>query len=641
MAPTKHSVVVVAAVAAALGIISSASTPQDVAAKTRSGKLAEVVPFAELWDADRQFDDGDDQSNYANHPLLRARQNIVPKLNTIVRASWFHEPVIGVWEPITTMAKMLLVDAFGLHACVFVRASLCLHALNMLLAGVLALGLIAYLLPETTNPIPHVVAAVLLIGIHPLRVETLAWASCFPFHIAMLFSLLAALCQLEHYQRRRYASPLGPWRLASAACFAIACLSKPAALGVAPFLLLLDAILVDAEKFKWLIDEEPKDAPPPPPGREGVPFVAKHKLSGKAAAELASRSRRLLASLLFDALPLLFVAAVCAVWAASASSGVAEWYKLWRWHHRILRACHSVWLYAFQQVLPVRLCVLYGMPVDWVALDNWQFGGALVATLTASYDLVKSARNDGLTGRRRLLVALAYVALLSPTLGLVGGHIAEISADRYAHLPSMLLGVPLLAACLVQLRPRPRLADAAVLVALLAVEASITSGYVSHWRTPHATIKESVRVAPRYYRSRYILGTQHEQQGRLQEAEKQYRVSRLLFPGFVNGHFALTQVLANQGKLKEATEAMRDGTRVAPDAYFAHINLGDLLKAGGRLKEAEVSLNRAIKLAPTERDPYLSLADVLKGRAAELQARNDRAADERAAAAITSGDKIA
>ena len=112
-------------------------------------------------------------------------------------------------------------------------------------------------------------------------------------------------------------------------------------------------------------------------------------------------------------------------------------------------------------MLPVRLCVLYGMPVDWVALDNWQFGGALVATLTACYDLVKSARNDGLHGRRRLLVALAYVALLSPTLGLVGGHIAEISADRYAHLPSMLLGVPLLAACLVQLRPRPRLADAA------------------------------------------------------------------------------------------------------------------------------------------------------------------------------------
>ena len=54
-----------------------------------------------------------------------------------------------------------------------------------------------------------------------------------------------------------------------------------------------------------------------------------------------------------------------------------------------------------------------------------------------------------------------------------------------------------------------------------------------------------------------------------------------------------------------------------------------------------MSLNRAIKLAPTERDPYLSLAEVLKARAAELQARNDRAADERAAAAITSGDKIA
>ena len=154
--PADRSVVVVAAVAAALGIFNSWSTPQPAARRS----LAQFVPFSELWDADRQFDDGDDQSNYANHPLLRARQNIVPKLNTIVRASWFHEPVIGVWEPITTMAKMMLVDAFGLHACVFVRASLCLHALNILLAGVLALGLIAYLLPETTNPIPHVVAVI-------------------------------------------------------------------------------------------------------------------------------------------------------------------------------------------------------------------------------------------------------------------------------------------------------------------------------------------------------------------------------------------------------------------------------------------------------------------------------------------------
>ena len=100
--PTKHSVVVVAAVAAALGIFHSWSTPQPAARRP----ISQFLPFAELWGADRQFDDGDDQSNYANHPLLRARQNIVPKLNTIVRASWFHEPVIGVWEPITTMAKI-------------------------------------------------------------------------------------------------------------------------------------------------------------------------------------------------------------------------------------------------------------------------------------------------------------------------------------------------------------------------------------------------------------------------------------------------------------------------------------------------------------------------------------------------------
>ena len=39
-----------------------------------------------------------------------------------------------------------------------------------------------------------------------------------------------------------------------------------------------------------------------------------------------------------------------------------------------------------------------------------------------------------------LVLGLAYVACLFPTLGLLGGHIVMLHADRYCYLPSLLLG---------------------------------------------------------------------------------------------------------------------------------------------------------------------------------------------------------
>ena len=199
--------------------------------------------FSDLFSATRVFDGGDDGPNYTENALLRAVEpgGWGPRLLEI----YHSEGTIGVWEPVAIVLKLVLVQAFGLHARTFMGAAVALHAAGCWLAMELALRAADLLGPGPAGgkpTTPHAWAAALLLGIHPLRVEALAWASCLPYEISTIFVLLACLCHMRH--RARWpppaARPFGPWRLASAVLLLLGCNAKAAALGLAAALLLLD-----------------------------------------------------------------------------------------------------------------------------------------------------------------------------------------------------------------------------------------------------------------------------------------------------------------------------------------------------------------------------------------------------------------
>eukprot|EP00971_Amphidinium_carterae_P031835 627112-Amphidinium_carterae.1 len=65
-------------------------------------------------DSKRQFDHGDDPSNYEKNVLLRPMVSLV-ELPDRVREILDSEPIIGVWEPSGQFFKLLAAQCGGMQ----------------------------------------------------------------------------------------------------------------------------------------------------------------------------------------------------------------------------------------------------------------------------------------------------------------------------------------------------------------------------------------------------------------------------------------------------------------------------------------------------------------------------------------------
>ncbi|CAK0853677.1 unnamed protein product, partial [Prorocentrum cordatum] len=297
--------------------------------------------FAELGSRRKVFDSGDDKANYVENQLIRPLDHpSAGQWAVRIREMLADGGVIGVWEPVSLAFKLLLVEAFGLECRVFTGAAVVLHAASCALAVELCLRLRRLLDGSRRGArvgLLHAWSAALLVGVHPLRVEPLAWASGLPFEISTALALLAALCHVAHRSGpgggppRLLARPLGPWRLASAVLLLLACNAKAAALGVVGALGALDLVLL------WELH-----------GGGGW-----RALAGRALALAADDG-------------LLAAAAVASARGAFLASsggdpGCRFAFTLWQ---RWLRASYMCVLYAVQQVWPADLCVLHAVPLQ-------------------------------------------------------------------------------------------------------------------------------------------------------------------------------------------------------------------------------------------------------------------------------------
>eukprot|EP00928_Gymnodinium_smaydae_P073322 TRINITY_DN56542_c0_g1_i1.p1 TRINITY_DN56542_c0_g1~~TRINITY_DN56542_c0_g1_i1.p1 ORF type:complete len:1028 (-),score=89.42 TRINITY_DN56542_c0_g1_i1:77-3115(-) len=563
--------------------------------------------FSDCFDVSRKFDSGDDRANYVQNTLLRPVDSLwawPERLYEILGS----DSAIGVWEPCALFVKAVLADRFGMNAHVFLGAGAVLHCLACLLASELAFLLLRLLAgPRPLAPSDGragswcCTLAAAMVGVHPLRVEVLAWASCLPFSLAACFALVSCICHVRHRTRGAtggchvssgWAQPWGPWRLASAVFLLCACFSKAAALGVVGAILLLDLLLL------FELDEN-----------GGL-----RRMLWRASA------------LCMDDFPIILVAVSSVLSALNASKGTFAWFLQWDGQRRILRACHMIVLYVIQQFLPIDLCMFYAHPIEEVSWDTWRFGGATLACGASLFAATCAFLFGGRVGRRCAVASLSYVTLLTPSLGLVGNHIAEIAADRYCHLACVLLGTPVLARALLglysQLQECTRFRSAlncAVIMSVLFIlsfETYATRIYAKIWLREDSVVEQAVRSSPRYYRSQYIMGSFLVQQARKTEAEFRFRRSMELWPGFGDSYFALAEQLMHSRRLSEATEVMRASLKVLPDSQFGYGNLGTFLKAQGRIGEAACNFLRARELGDHEAHAQLLAAAKLAPTAA-------------------------
>jgi tetratricopeptide (TPR) repeat protein len=464
----------------------------------------------------------DDLDNFVEHPII-ARVAAEGLSLRALCAIWLPQHVVlGVWEPIAMLLKVLIACTCGLESALpFVRVSIALHCVNVVCAYALGCRALALLRLRGVPGLPRglgedhrpVCAAALFVGISPMCVESIAWASGQPYVLAASFALLHLHLHIESYHAER--AQKRPRARGALLAFCAAGLSKAAALTCFVVPAALDLLVWLSNDGRWL-----RLLPAIGDGDGGDEPAQQEALTEAEAAEEAEEeeeeselSRRALLlrardrprwqlggvrggpdeTALLEAFEFLIgrhsgallCSAAGVVGASLATAGMHG--RSMGLLERVLRACHmcvayplcffalpasatSVRLHAPSRIEPTS--ARFGLPlvVVLVVIKACTVGIGRYGSLIQRHVLAaRKAAADGEPGALRatalpppypyvtwVVVTLTYAALLLPTLGLfglgrTGSHIVMVRADRYAYLPALLLGVPALAALLLAL----------------------------------------------------------------------------------------------------------------------------------------------------------------------------------------------
>ena len=477
------------------------------------------------------FVDWDDPVGILDNPALRATGPI----DAVERA--FTSTLNANWIPLTVLSLQASYAAHGLEPAGYLLANVALHATAVLL-------LFLALARMTRAPGACFFVAALF-AVHPLHVESVAWASARKDVLSGAFWMAALYAHARHAEAPRRGSSL--WVLL---CVAGALLSKPTAVTLPCVLLLLDYWPLGrlGERRAWL---------------EKIPqFVL---VTAASATTLAVQGAQRAMSYGEQMSPLL----------------------------RLTVGVEAYAIYLGQAVWPRSLAYFYPHPA-LLGEIRW-LPGVLAALLLA-------ALSAGALALRRshphLIVGwLWYVGTLIPVIGWVqvGG---QAHADRYTYLPLVGLAIAVVfeGQRATAGRPRARKAVVATGMLIVGVLAGAASRQVAVWHDSLALKSHAVEVTQPNFVAYQGLASALVRAGRLDEAEPYLKQAAEMNPSAADPLLDLADLAARRGRSDEALALYRDVTRQHPDDARAQANLGLALARSGQTAEGRIHLERALEL---------------------------------------------
>ena len=523
----------------------------------------------------------------------------------------------GHYHPLTWLSHAIdyalwgAVDPFGAHL-----TNLLLHLVTTLVFFALARRLIALAKPraEAGAVLAGALAAAMVYAIHPLRVESVAWAT--ERRDVLSGALLTATLLL--YLRATVGEPAGRNRRLALclACFVLSLMSKAWGMTLPVVLLVLDVY----------------------PLRRIGPWadgIKRHSL------------RRVLIEKGLFVIPAI-ATGVLAVWAQS-SAGAMRTLGEHPLSLRIAQACYGIVFYLAKTIWPYPLYPLYEKPRGVDATDAVYLLCALVVlALTAMFFLMRR--------RRPALPAvwIVYIVVLSPVLGIAQSG-PQIAADRYTYLAAMpwcvLLGAGVAWMCRggeSKSQRRRRVTIAIVGLSLCAALLLRTRDQVDVWRDSETLWTYVLRHAPDtgLAHSNYavLLNNRGDSQsarahaeraievysanptahsalaracfelGLYEEAERGYLLALELDPDKTNRMISLAMVYTKQERFTDAERLYREVIALEPEDAEHRFNLGGLLASRARWDEAGVLFDEAIGLDPEYIDAYFRAGVVRRER---------------------------
>ena len=518
----------------------------------------------------------DDERFVANNPHVQAG------LSWATVAWAFTNHVEDYPMPLSWLSHALDCQLFGMWGGGHHLMNLILHALNAVLLFWLMLRLTGARGPSA------MVAA--LFAVHPLHVESVAWASERKDVLSALFWCLTLLAY-THYA----AKPMVRRYLLVTVLYVLALLSKPMVMTLPCLLLLLDYWPLRRIHFE--------------------PF-------NRAAVTTGAR-------LVLEKVPLFALAAVDGA-ATFLLQRLSPHTVLLEDKSLVLRLSNAVVSYAFfvvKSVLPTGLSVFYAWPAEGFAL--WQVAGsaALLIFITAAALMMAKKRPYLIVGW------LWYLGLMAPTMQVLQRYTFPYArADRYTYCS--LIGITIMVvwgvADLAAARHVPRRALAvasAVVLVLLTVCAGVQA---SHWQSSETLARHEIAIGRERSLAFNILGELAVDEGRYDDAKALLTKALDLEPTLVDAIYNMGYLALIQKHYDEANTYLTKALKLDPTSVSVLNSLGACLICQGKCEEAQSHLRKALEIEPE----YISALENMSAALAQLGRKEEADSYFKKAAAL-------
>jgi protein O-mannosyl-transferase len=464
------------------------------------------------------------------------------------------------WHPLTWISHMIDCQLFGMNAGRHLLVNALIHVANTLLV-------FWFLLRATHARWPSALVAALF-ALHPLHVESVAWASERKDTLSTFFGLLSLIAYTRYVETRSR-----KWYAGSAVGLALGLLAKPM-LVTWPFVMLL----LDYWPLRRLAD----------PMTKQLPRGASHREAATGIGSLA-----------LEKLPLFALVAVSAVitFVAQSHGGAVRTFAAAPVGFRFSNGVVSYAKYLLLTFWPNNLAVYY--PLAPTGIPTWQVIGAAFLLIGITALCLFQRRN-----RPYLIVGwLWFLGTLVPVIGFVqvGG---QTMADRYFYIPSIGLFIALvfgLADLAKSWRVAPWL-SVGIAGGVLLILATLANAQIQRWRDSFTLFEHTLAVTPPNLHIEHNLGLALGGSGRYDEAAAHFEKALQIDPNFYDGLVGMGVTREFQGRLPEAIDYFQAAIRSQPGAPTAHVQLGHVLWKQNNDQAALEEIRRALQLAPEDAD---------------------------------------
>ncbi|KQC11364.1 MAG: hypothetical protein APR62_10015 [Smithella sp. SDB] len=468
----------------------------------------------------------------------------------------FTATVVGNWHPLTMFSHMLDWRLFGTNPAGHHFVGLLLH-----IGAVLFLFLFFY---KTTSNLGSSAFAAAFLALHPLRVESVAWAAERKDVLSMFFGM-ACLYSYAFYAELPKLSKY----FLCLTLFSLALMSKPMMVTL-PFVLMLFDY--------WPLKRWQKALANPP---------QKIYLAGK---------------LIWEKIPFIFLTitvSIITLLVQNKEGAIASLDNV-PLFTRVANAIVSYMAYIEKTVWPVNIAIFY--PYEF-SVPLWKILVSGIIIILITIIIICYIRKVPF-----LFVGwFVYLGTLIPVIGLIQIG-PQAMADRYMYLPSV--GIVIMLAW-----GTPLLLPGAVIhkkilipvgIVILIILTFLTWKQCGYWKNSVELYNHALKVTKDNYLLQYSLASALYQEGKIKESIDHYDKSILLKPDYVKNYLNRGTIYAKLGQYQHAIEDFNKAIDLKRDFADAYNNRGITYDKIGQHLPAIKDLTEAIRLKHDYADAYFN-----------------------------------